>query len=73
MNVGLISPRAIGGMKNLGSAPNGTCNSMTVPYVAVIEPAKLGKSLGSMIEGNRNLRFVNREPRAAVTIHDVTI
>src|SRR5438477_8225941 len=53
----LIAYLEIGGTKNRGPMPSGTCNWITEFYVDVIKTAKKnGRSTGFMIEGNRNFR-----------------
>src|SRR5437667_12038553 len=71
INAALIWLREIGGMKWHGFVRNGICNWITEFWRAVTEAVGFGKSTEFMTEGTRNLRFVNRESRAAVTIHDV--
>jgi hypothetical protein len=63
MNVVRIFFPEIGGTKNRGCAPSGISNCKAVNWFGVTKAKELGRWMGSMIEGNRNSRFVNRESR----------
>src|SRR5207248_1020887 len=53
----------LGGAKNRGHAPSGTCNWELVNWFGVTNRKEFGKWMGFMTEENRNSRFVNRESR----------
>src|SRR5436853_6903496 len=53
----------LGGTKTPGHAPSGICRRRMANCFAFMKAREPGKWMESMTEGNRNLRFVNRESR----------